>query len=1010
MTDSNPKKRYWRGPDERDLTDEYLEKSETEFNPPHKYIPDEEDESGDLSRRSFLQAAGFTLAGGILAACSRGPVKKAIPYMIKPEEVNPGEASWYASTCHGCNARCGTLVKQRDGRPIKVEGNPDHPVSEGGLCAVGQATVLELYDSNRLAGPTIDGKDVPWEQMDRAIRRKLNSAEKAVYLLTGSIQSPSTRAAIDRLRSQYPVVRHVEYDPVSASALRSAHEELFGINAVPRFRFDRAEVILSVDADFLGTWLSPVEYAKGYAKGREVNTDSPEMSRHIQVEGRMSLTGTNADKRVVLTPIETRQLLVNLANEIARREGIQVRFGDYPLPVNEDEFTELADLLWESKGESLIITGSNRIRAQKAVAFLNHVLGNYGNTLQIEHPSHQWKGDDKAFREMMEDLRNGDVSGVIIGDVNPVYSLPMQGDFPDAISDLDFVVCCSPLNDETSEQAGYRCPTSHHLESWDDSEPIAGIFSLTQPTIPRINNTRSLRESLLAWTGDPVEDPGFIKSHWKEAVFPKIEGAESFRKFWDEALRKGVVEIPNSAVQVSEFRYDRLELLRIDTERDFQLILYQKPGILDGRHAHNPWLQEMPDPVTKVVWDNYVCIAPEQAEKLNVENGDVVRISDNEHSLELPVVVQPGQHKDVLAVALGYGVEQTTRFHDIGPEWLESRPTVAEGETVGENAFLFASVRDGAIQLLSSVTLEVTGKHRDLALTQTHHTMKVPDELGGQKRDLVRETALSAYRKDPAAENHSRHEAQQLWPNDFVYEGHHWGMAIDLNKCIGCSACVVSCQAENNVPVVGKDEVRRRRDMQWIRIDRYYSGEDENVSVMHQPVMCQHCDHAPCEPVCPVLATVHSKEGINQQIYNRCVGTRYCANNCPYKVRRFNWFEYDHGDERRRMVLNPDVTVRSRGVMEKCSLCIQRIEAVRTQAKAEGREIRDGEIQLACQQSCPTDAIVFGDLNDPHSRIAQLTKDPRHYRMLQEMNFRPTVGYMTKVRNSPEQEGGDHSA
>lgn len=1013
MTNQPSKKEHWRGPDERDQTDDYLERAESEFNPPRKYIPEDGDggDSGGLSRRSFLQAAGFTLAGSIMVACSRGPVKKAIPYVIKPEEVNPGEASWYASTCHGCNARCGTLVKQRDGRPIKVEGNPDHPLSKGGLCSVGQATVLELYDSKRLSGPKIKGEGVSWEKMDQVVREKLENADKTIYLLTGTISSPSTRQAIEEFQSVYPEVRHVEYDPVSASAFRAAHDELFDVNAIPRLRFDQAKVILSFDADFLGTWLSPVEYAKGYAKGREVSEESPEMSKHIQVEGRMSLTGTNADERIVLAPVEIKQLLVNLANQIARRKGMQARFGDQPLTLTEERFAELTDLLWESMEESVIITGYNDVLVQKAVAFLNHVLGNYGKTLQIDQPSRQWRGNDDALYKMVSDLYSGEVSGLIVSNVNPAYSLPDSGDYPGVLKELDFLVSCSPLDDETSEQAEYQCPVSHYLESWDDSEPVKGLYSLTQPTISKINNTRTLRESLLAWSGEPVEDPAFMKVYWENEIFPEIAGNTSFQNFWDNALRKGVVENPEAEVQTGGFRYDRLEPLHVDPGGDgFQLVLYQKQGMLDGRHAHNPWLHELPDPVSKVVWDNYVCIAPETADRLNIENGNVVRISGDEHSLTLPALVQQGQHKNVLSVALGYGVEQTRRFHNIGPEWLESRPTVAGGETVGENAYRFTALQDGTLRYVSPVKLDVQNSHHPLALTQTYHTMKVPEELGGQERDLVRETTLETYQEDPAAGNHQGHEMQQLWPNDFVYEGHHWGMAIDLNKCIGCSACVISCQAENNVPVVGKDEVRRRRDMHWIRIDRYYSGEGKDIDAIHQPVMCQHCDHAPCEPVCPVLATVHSKEGINQQIYNRCVGTRYCANNCPFKVRRFNWFEYDHGDELRRMVLNPDVTVRSRGVMEKCSLCIQRIEAVRNKAKQEGREIRDGEIQLACQQSCPTDAIEFGDLNDPDSRIARLTKDPRHYQMLKEMNFRPTVGYMTKVRNQEaDGEGKDHA-
>ncbi|RME47307.1 MAG: 4Fe-4S dicluster domain-containing protein, partial [Chloroflexi bacterium] len=545
-------------------------------------------------------------------------------------------------------------------------------------------------------------------------------------------------------------------------------------------------------------------------------------------------------------------------------------------------------------------------------------------------------------------------------------------------------------------------------EAWDDAEVVSGLVSVSQPVIQRLGESRSLREALAAWLGAPQADLELMQAYWRRHLFPRQKRAATFQDFWDQAVQDGFAEIEIKQEPVPPFRMGSrrpLNLTPVPAEGSFALVLYEKIGMRDGRHAFNPWLQELPDPVTKAVWDNYVCLAPSTAKELRVEQGQMVRIEAGELALELPALVQPGQHPQVVAVALGYGRKGTDRFAKIGPQWLRSRLTVEPGGTVGKNAFPLARLAGNSLRFHNIVRLTPLQEKQHLALTQTHHTITVPDNLGGQRRHMVRETTLAAYMKDPASGNHFEHEILQLWPNDFEYKGHHWAMAIDLSRCTGCSACVIGCQAENNVPVVGKDEVYRRREMHWIRIDRYYSDDDGDVDVMFQPVMCQHCDHAPCESVCPVLATVHSEEGINQQIYNRCVGTRYCANNCPYKVRRFNWFQYWRGEKKENLVLNPDVTTRSRGVMEKCSLCVQRIQEAKAEAKRLGKPLADGDIKLACEQSCPADAIVFGDMNDPDSRISRLLANPRHYRMLEEMNYRPTVGYLTKVRNREEEEG-----
>lgn len=565
----------------------------------------------------------------------------------------------------------------------------------------------------------------------------------------------------------------------------------------------------------------------------------------------------------------------------------------------------------------------------------------------------------------------------------------------------------SSYRNETTERVKIVCPETHFLESWGDAEPVRGIFQISQPMIPLTTNARSLLTMFSNWLGENKDDYELIRQYWQENIYPVSDKDKTFEEFWRDTLSKGFAQVAIRKSGSGRFNQNALKTisLKFMENSGFELQLYQKVSMLDGRHAGNPFLQELPDPITKVCWDNTITMARETADKLGIKEEEIVSISLGNKTVELPVVIQPGQHPQVLGIAVGYGQKITNRFKNIGPEWISKRPTIEENGVVGVNAYPAMNIEDGMLINRTKVNkLEKTGKKYWLARTQTYHAIRVPEELGGETRHLIHETSYKEYKKDPASGNEREMVHHELWPQDFEYKGHHWMMVIDLTKCTGCSACVVSCQIENNIPVVGKDEVYRRREMHWIRIDRYYSGEGENVKVVHQPVMCHHCDHAPCEGVCPVLATVHSEEGINQQIYNRCVGTRYCANNCPYKVRRFNWFDYRKEPQKEDLMLNPDVTTRSKGVMEKCSFCVQRILRAKADAKSEGRELRDGDIKLACEQSCPAGAIVFGDANDPNSRVSRLIKDPRHYRMLEEMNFRPSVGYLTLVRNTDSEE------
>ncbi len=976
-------------------------------------------ESFSISRRRFLEAAGFTFSLAAFSGCGRAPSETALPFTNQPEGVVPGRNMSYATTCAGCPANCGILATVRDGRPLKMEGLPEHPVSRGGLCAVGQASPLELYDSHRLTHPLMNGEESNWDEVDSAIAKSLEEIADtggAVRFVTSTITSPTLQASIDGFLQRFPDSRHVMFDALSSSAILDAHRQTHGIRVLPHYKFEQAKVIVSFGADFLGTWISPVEFTAAWRTHRIPTASHPEMSHHIQLEGRMSLTGSNADKRYRISPDDYGSLLTLLYNELAST-------ADQP-PIDSEsgqgspdvDIPALADRLWNARGESLVVSDCQDVAVQCVVNAINQLLGNYGKTIDIERPSRQRQGNDRDLLELIEELQAGKVAAMFVAGSDLTHNLPLHDELAEAIRGVDLVVSFADRNNDFGSLANFVCPDHHALESWIDSEPIDGVVSLTQPMLQPLGGTRSILESLARWSGRNDSSYEILRSHWQQSIFPRSNGA-SFPQFWDQTLHDGIVTVKSNPRAIEEFRFDAIQPLSESARGDFCLTLYHKIGLTDSRHAHNPWLQELPDPITKVTWDNYVCISPATAEALGVTNGDMVRVAtaSGDYQLELPALLQAGQHDKVLAIALAYGVKGTDRFANVGPDWLEAIPTVAEGELVGKNAAGFIETTEDSLRYnRADVTLEKVQGHRELATTQEHHSSNVPPSVaphGAEVRESIQETSLAAFSQDSSAgtpEVH-HHSDVQLWPEDHPKAGHRWGMAIDLNACTGCSACLIACQSENNVPVVGQDEVRRQREMHWIRIDRYYSGDGGEVEVAHQPMMCQHCDNAPCETVCPVLATVHNEEGLNEQVYNRCVGTRYCANNCPYKVRRFNWFEYPRDDTLQNLALNPDVTVRSRGVMEKCSMCVQRINEGKIEAKSRNEPLADGQIQTACQQSCPAQAIVFGDMNDSKSAISTALKNPRRYGLLEEFNFRPSVSYQRLVRNNDgEIEGDEH--
>ena len=1013
----------------------------------------------ELSRRAFLQVAGFTFMGA-LAGCQRAPVQNAVPPLVQTENVIPGRSLSYASTCGGCQAGCGILVKNRDGRPIKLEGNPNHPLSLGGLCAVGQASILGLYDSERLQHPLENGERETWTIVDADIRAQLDLVRrerKAVRFLSDTITSPTTRQTIGDFLATFPNnrPRHVVHDPLSSSAILEAHQRTHGVRALPSYRLDRAEVIVSFDADFLGTWIAPVAFAAAYQAGRFLQGPAPHLSYHVQFESRLSLTGSKADQRLCVAPGELGFVMTHLAARIARRAGRDWGGGELPASSIPARFLDdLADRLWTARSRCLVLCGSQDVAEQLVCNFLNHLLGNYDATLDVAHPSYQSQANDRDVQELVAELERGDVGALFVYRSNPAYDLPAV--LADKLRNVPLLVSFALRRDETARLARFVCPEPHYLESWNDAEAVDGVVSLYQPVLERLGNTRSLLETLAAWMGRPRSAYEQLREYWRTRIHPRSLITVSFEEFWDQAVHDGWVRVRKQAdlvvpgastigllgsplgngplpaaaalfpdrasSQPAQVRpYNPAAVIapirqaRVAVPDSFTAILYAKVGMPNGSHAYNPWLQELPDPISKVTWDNYACLSPAAASRLAVRQGDVVRL-DGLDGLELPVLIQPGQHDQVVAIALGYGSKLSERFANIGPPWLEARSTVGTNGMVGVNAARLLCWQENLLRYQrDGIRLVKTDRQHPLACTQQEPIIRQPLPMAGGRQPLpiVRETVLPAFlRAVPERPAEERHD---LWPDDHAIPitTPRWGMAIDLNACTGCSACVIACQVENNIPVVGKDEVRRHREMHWLRIDRYYStpahspvdGErtrDTEVNVAHQPMLCQQCGNAPCETVCPVLATVHSDEGLNQQVYNRCVGTRYCANNCPYKVRRFNWFDYAHDDKLANLVLNPDVTVRSRGVMEKCTFCVQRIQEAKIEARRLGLPVADGDIQTACQQSCPTKVIVFGNLNDPQSKAAQLAKSTRAYKVLEELNAQPAVSYLAIVRNRPE--------
>lgn len=943
------------------------------------------------SRRNFLKFCGFTVSSAAIASSCENPVKKAIPFLNQPLEMTPGAANYYASTFYDGNEFCSILVKNRDGRPIKIEGNDLSPLTRGGTTANVQSSILSLYDSGgRYKQPMKDNSRTSWKQNDAEIKEKLEAIKESngeIALLTGSVISPSTQKAINEFKTYYPSTTHITYDAISLTGILRANKRSFDKQVIPSYHFEKADVIVSFGADFLGTWISPAEFTLQYSKNRKLHEGKDSMSQHIHFEAAMSLTGSNADRRIPIKPSEEATLLANLYNIIAQKTGNST----FNVPSSRINMNNIAAKLINSQGRSLVVSGSNNVNTQVLVNAINQLLKNYGKTIDLSRPCYIKQGIDSEMRELVNRMNQGKVNTLIMHNVNPAYNYPEVDKFTQGLQKVDLTVHLGTSKNETTQKAAYVCPDNNFLESWGDAMPKQGFYSLQQPIIRKLYHTRQWQESLLKWTGNSVNFLDYMKKHWEDEIYPNNSAIESFPNWWNKTLQAGIFDEKkayNQPAYTNRGLRQAANSVKNDNKSGFELICYESVALRDGKQANNPWLQELPDPIAKISWDNFAAIPVKWGEEQGLKNGDVISVN----GMELPVFLQPGQANNTLAIALGYGHTYTGKVAD----------------DIGKNAFTQQWFQNGVrMNTKQGVTVNTTGKHIELALSQTHHSM--------EGREIVRETTLDEYRKDPMAGNHAHAEFEKHL-NVSLYKkqefpGHHWGLVVDLNSCTGCSNCMVACQAENNIPVIGKEQVKNRRIMHWIRIDRYFDGNTEDTGVHHQPVMCQHCDNAPCENVCPVAATMHSNEGLNQMAYNRCVGTKYCINNCPYKVRRFNWyryvtneeFDYNMNDEVGLMALNPDVTVRERGVVEKCTFCVQRIQEKKLLAKNEGRTLTDGEIQPACVQSCPSKALTFGDLNDPESEVSKMAKDKRNYGLLEHLHTLPSVNYLTKVKNKPEE-------
>lgn len=1037
-------KKYWQSFAELNDKERVQKRAKNEFQEelPFEDLDDKGLMDAKTPRRDFLKYVGFSTVAATIAASCENPVRKAIPYVNKPENLTPGVAKYYASTYVQDGDVIPVVVKVRDGRPIKIEGNTLSSITKGGTSPRAQASVLDLYDMYRTTHPKRKAgngfQEIPtFEQADSQIANALAGLGGApVVLLTSTIVSPSTKQIIAEFLAKYPGSRHVQYDAVSYSGLIQANG-----GKIPSYQFDKAKVIVSLGADFLGTWLSPVEFASQYATGRKIDEKNVSMSKHYQFESFLSMTGSCADERFTHRPSEAGAVAVALLAALGDGAAGPA-IADAAL---RTAIQKVAADLKANNGASLVVSGSNDPNVQAVVSAINNAIGASGSTINPGISLHYRQGIDADMVSLVNAMNAGQVGALFVYGANPAYDYFDADKFKAGLNKVKLTVSFNEKLDETSELCQYLIPANHYLESWGDAEPKTGFVSFMQPTIFPLFKTRPFQTSLLKWSGSNTDYETYFRTYWTG----KTGGLQLF----DKALQDGVWE-GNSAsggnivtgaintVATTNTLNLPAAIAAINAGKKggkTEIVLYQNVAMLTGKQAGNPWLLELPDPVTRATWDNYAMISMKKAAELGIDFKDkdyeyymdkpVIDITAGNKKVSLPVLVIPGMNADTIAVAVGYGRSDNFAKATHG---------------AGQNVYPFARWGGTTIEYINDVTVSKSGASYKVAQIQIHNSYE-------GRTEVVRETSIATFKKHPNTYKEWREELYKeyspaagtdasrtdygkqgtLYGDPHLQPGPKWGMSIDMNLCIGCHACVVACHAENNVPVVGKNEVLRAHEMHWLRIDRYFVSDEKNPddlkAVVFQPMLCQHCDNAPCENVCPVAATMHSSEGINQMAYNRCIGTRYCANNCPYKVRRFNWADYNGADsfgnnqhhegvgelnkvvfqmndDLTRMVINPDVVTRSRGVMEKCSFCVQRTQEGKLKAKMENRMLGGNEVNTACAQACPTNAIVFGNVHDKTSSVVQVRENnpQRLFYVLEQIHTMPNISYLAKIRNTDE--------
>jgi molybdopterin-containing oxidoreductase family iron-sulfur binding subunit len=972
---------------------------------------------GGIKRRDFLKIIG--VAGGtavVTGGCSPEPVEQIIPYVIPPDDIIPGIPKWYASTCTECPSGCGVLVKNREGRAIKIEGNPLSPINSGSLCARGQAALQGLYNPDRIRGPlsrNSSGKLQPisWDSAEKALLEKIQEIQKQgkgnkIVFLTNHITG-SFGNLIDKWLGALGGGRHIVYETFAHEPMKEANRIAFGTDKIPTYHIEKTKYLLSFGADFLETWLSPTEYARKFSHSHSYNNKA--MGKLVQVEPRVSLTGANADEWVAIKPGTEAFLALGIANviiseglvpnsEAGKLKGL---LANYPpdkvssiTDVPEEtikriakEFVELGPSL--AIGGGAATTSSNATQTLVAINILNYLTGNIGETVNFgESLTISQVSSFKEVASFVDSMSKGEVELLLIYNVNPAFTLPESLKFEEAIKKVPFVVSFSSFLDETTEQAALVLPDHTTIERWGDLIPRDGVYGLIQPVMSPVFSTKATGDVILSISNqvDGIKEQftwktfyDYLRDSWKNEFQPKLGQEKDFETFWNEAVQGGglFMQVESPQVQLSEgVAAVQFTEPRFQGEGDMYFVSYPSSRYYDGRGANKPWLQELPDPITTAVWDSWAEIHPDTAKKLGVQEGDFLSIESPYGKIETQAFIYKGIRPDTVAVPLGLGHKSYGRY--------------AEKRGVNPIAILPVAtdeISGGFAWLSTKVKVSKTGKREKL--------VKAQKSMSQGDRAIAQAVTLKEIQHGLHEEEH--HEEPDIYP-PHKHIKHRWGMSIDLSKCTGCGACVTACYAENNVAVVGKEQVSRGRYMAWIRIDRFFEDDSEDgAATRFIPMLCQHCDNAPCEPVCPVFATYHNYEGLNVMVYNRCVGTRYCSNNCTYKVRKFNWFDYKW-PEPLNWQLNPDVTVRSVGVMEKCTFCSQRIIFAKDKAKDEGRDVRDGEITPACAQACPSKAIVFGNLMDPESNVSRLSKSERGYHVLQEINTKPSITYLKKVK------------